>query len=231
MRYEFFVGPIDLRQRFPELVANSTYSFPLELIDYYVVYQGQRVRVFGYGERWHSASKEVNSFIDRERPEIISVNRVVQGKWQPTTETDGWISIMVEGNKIIGSYSGKIYMDQLDRKYSSNSSIDISPEYRGRGLCKEFAFFTYRGLVNLLHTDYILIRVNSTIGAGACRCYIRAAKDLGLNTFGSRSEEYEYPRRQVKDCSLDDLDFLIFTTSEEADEIMTASFNREEESV
>jgi hypothetical protein len=172
MRYEFFIGPVDLKQRFPELVANSTYLFPLELIDYYVVYQGQRVRVFGHDERWYSASKEVNSFIDRERPEIISVNRVVQGTWKPTTKTDGWISIMVEGNKIIGSYYGEIHMDQLGRKYNSNSSINISPEYRGRGLCKEFAFFTYQGLVNLLHTDYILIRVNSTIGAVVDKCLI-----------------------------------------------------------
>lgn len=169
MHYEFFVGPIDLKKRFPELVANSTYFFSLRLTDYYVVYQGQRVQVYNYGERWYSANKEVNVFIDRERPEIISVDRVVQGKWEPTTETNGWICIMVEGNKIIGSYSGGIYTDQLGRYYSSGSSINISPEYRGRGLCKRFSSSAYKRLINLLHVDYILIRVSSTIGAGACR--------------------------------------------------------------
>ncbi|SPN79373.1 Hypothetical protein BRZCDTV_303 [Brazilian cedratvirus IHUMI] len=228
MHYEFFVGPIDLRQRFPELVANSTYLFPLTFTDYYVMYQGRRTQVYNYGERWYSASKEVNAFMDNERPEIISVDRVVQGKWEPNTETNGWISIMVEENKIIGSYYGGIYVDQLGRNYSSNSSIDISPEYRGRGLCREFAFFTYQHLVDLFHMDYILVRVDSTIGAGACRCYVRAAKDLGLRTFGSLSEEHEYLYREVQDCNLGDLKFLIFTTLK-VDEVMTSAFDREEE--
>ncbi|SOB74366.1 hypothetical protein BQ9231_00483 [Cedratvirus lausannensis] len=234
MRYEFFVGPIDLEERYPELVSNSTYLYPEKITNYYIIYNGQRARVESYRGKWYSAdlNDEVNAFIKRERPKVFSVDYIVQGKWSPTVKmgTKGnWLSVMIDQNKIIGFYEGHVLEDELERKLSLQSYISISPEYQGKGLCREFATFTYERLLSVYKVDYIIITVASTLGSGACRCYVRAAKDLGLYTFGSRSQEHEYLYREVEDCNLGDLEFLVFSLLPGVDQVMTEFFDRETE--
>ncbi|SHO33205.1 Acyl-CoA N-acyltransferase [Cedratvirus A11] len=178
MRHEFFVGPVNLEERYPELVSNSTYFYPEKITNYYIIYNGQRARVESYRGKWYSAdlNEEVNAFIKRERPKLSSVDYIVQGKWSPTVEKGegSWLSIMVHDNKIIGSYEGRVLEDELGRGFSLDSYISISPEYQGKGLCREFATFTYERLLSVFQVDYIIITVASTLGAGACRCYVRA---------------------------------------------------------
>nr|WIL04645.1 acyl-CoA N-acetyltransferase [Cedratvirus duvanny] len=233
MHYEFFVGPIDLEERYPELVSNSTYLYPERMTTHYIIYNGQRARVESYRGKWYSAdlNDEINAFIKRERPKLFSEDYVVQGKWSPTVKRGegSWLSIMVHDNKIIGSYEGRVLEDELGRGFSLDSYITISPEYQGRGLCREFVAFTYERLLSVYKVDYIIITVSSKIGAGACRCYVRAAKDLGLYTYGSRSQEHEYLYREVEDCNLGDLEFLVFSLLPGVDQVMTEFFNRETE--
>lgn len=227
MRYYFYKGPVNLEERFPDLFNNSFYSHPVTETTYYILYPGaqgtRKVEVIRIEEKWESMimDREVDAYIQRNQPDVFSEQRILEESWIPTPEVEGidsWLSIMVEGGKIIGSYTGDVYMDKLGRRFSKDSFITISPEYHGRGLCREFATFTYERLLSVYRVDYIIIFVASTIGAGACRCYIRAAKDLGLYVFG-KGEEYAYA--EPEDCQLRDLESLIFSISPVLDEIMT----------
>jgi hypothetical protein len=235
MRYYFYKGPINLKSKFPDLVANSTFVYPVEEVTYYILYRGEKAQVIEYGGQgtlssWHSVDEDkgVDAFIQRERPKIFYTTTVSDHQWTPTIkvrEENEWLSIMVDKGKIIGSYDGNVRTDSLERKFSSESFINISPEYQGKGLCREFALFTYERLLSVYQVDYIALVVASMIGAGACRCYMRAAKDLGLYTYASttlgKGEAYVY--REVEDCDRQDLDFLIFSFLPSMDDVMAES--------
>ncbi|QIN54270.1 acyl-CoA N-acetyltransferase [Cedratvirus kamchatka] len=231
MRYYFYKGPINLKERYPELVTSSTFIYPVEEVTYYVLYQGKREGVVKYEGRWHSVNgnEDVDALIQRERPKVFYMTMVSDNMWKPTTKIKEkqWLSIMVDKGKIIGSYDGYVHTDSLGRRFSSESFISISPQYQGKGLCREFALFTYERLLSVCNVDYIALVVASTIGAGACRCYMRAAKDLGLYTFASttlgKAKTYLY--REVEDCSLQDLDFLVFSFLPAMDDVMTESID------
>ncbi|SPN79360.1 Hypothetical protein BRZCDTV_296 [Brazilian cedratvirus IHUMI] len=230
MRYEFFTGPFHLRDK--ELIARSEYIHPEQMTNYYIFREGRREEVSYYDGRWHSwrLDRDVDSFIEKENPKVFSVTSMVQAKWKPVTnleKNNSWLSIMVDNRKIVGFYQGYIAEDEKGRRVSYRSYISISPEYQGRGLCRELASFTYEKLLYTLRVDYIIITVSSKLSSGACRCYVKAAKDLTLNTFGSREEEYDYQYREVEDCNLGDLKFLIFTFSEDIDEIMVSFFGED----
>ncbi|SHO33206.1 Acyl-CoA N-acyltransferase [Cedratvirus A11] len=234
MRYYFYKGPVNLKKNFPDLVNNSFYSRPVTETFYYILYpspQGiTKVEVGDYGKGWQSAivDREVDSYIERTNPQAFLGEKVYEESWVPDHKTkgdDGWLSIMVQEGKIIGSYVGRVYTDDLGRKFSRKSFITISPEYEGRGLCREFATFTYERLLSVYKVDYIVILVASTIRAGACRCYVRAAKDLGLYVFGKSppsdtSGRQEYVYAEPEDCQLYDLESLIFTIHPVLDEVM-----------
>ncbi|SPN79375.1 Acyl-CoA N-acyltransferase [Brazilian cedratvirus IHUMI] len=223
MRYYFYKGPVNLEERFPDLVKNSFYRYPVTEIAYYVnLPGGDKVEVLDVGGGWQSLlmDKDTDSYIQRNRPEVFTEERIMEESWLPTSEVEGdgsWLSILVEGGKIIGSYAGHVYIDELGRRFSKGSFITISPEYQGRGLCREFATFTYERLLSVYQVDYIAIFVASTIGAGACRCYIRAAQDLGLYVFG-KGENYIIAKPE--DCQTRDLDSLIFSIFPILDEVM-----------
>lgn len=228
MRYYFYKGPVNLEERFPDLVNNSPYMYPVTETSYYILYPGsqglERAEVvLTNDDIWEPMmiDRKVDEYIQRNQPEVFTEENVLQQTWFPTSEVEGpdsWLSIMVEGGKIIGSYAGHVRSDELGRRFSKGSFITISPEYQGRGLCREFATFTYERLLSVYLVDYIIIFVASTIGAGACRCYIRAAKDLGLYVFG-KGEEYTHV--EPEDCQTYDLYSLIFSFSPVLDEVMT----------
>lgn len=224
MRYYFYKGPVNLDERFPELVRDSFYSYPVTETTFYINLPGlDRVDVIRRGEAWESmlANREIDLYIQENQPEVFSEQRTSEQNWIPTSEAEGlgsWLSILVEKGKIIGSYAGYVYTDRLGRRYSSNSYITISPEYQGRGLCREFATFTYERLLSVFEADYIVVFVASMIGAGACRCYVRAAQDLGLYVFGKGEQDYALV--EPEDCQSQDLDSLIFSISPILDEVM-----------
>ncbi|SPN79067.1 Acyl-CoA N-acetyltransferase [Cedratvirus Zaza IHUMI] len=229
MRYYFYKGPVNLKERFPDLVNNSFYTHLVTETSYYVNLPGVgKVDVFRMEETWKSTSvnREVDEYIQENQPQVFSEERVFEESWVPNfkAKDNGWLSIMVEKGKIIGSYAGRLYTDKLGRRYSAQSFITISPEYHGTGLCREFATFTYERLLSIYQVDYIAIFVSSTIGAGACRCYIRAAKDLDLYVFGAFDHPNTFLIREIEDCNKGNLEELIFTFLPTIDENMLDYF-------
>ncbi|QIN54269.1 putative acyl-CoA N-acyltransferase [Cedratvirus kamchatka] len=180
----------------------------------------------GLGWRPVSRDEEVHRYVQEHTLPILSKTTIIQNFWQPYNEPQGeddWISFLFDQNRIIGYYKGTVYLDALGRRFSTDSYISISPEYQGRGLCKGLAQFSYDKLVTLLQVDYIVITVASVIESGACRCYVRAAKDLGLRTFGSFANSYaDYKFIEIVDCNVIGLDHLIFSFTP-LDEIMVST--------
>lgn len=228
MHYEFFSGKFDLEEVYPGLFQRSIHAYTEEEVTNYIRYKGRDITVFpgSSGLRPLSVDKEVHRYIRESTPPVLSKTRVIKNFWQPYAEPqeeDDWICFLFDRNRIVGYYKGSVYLDELERRFSADSYISISPEYQGRGLCKGLAQFTYDKLVTLLQAEYIVITVASTLGAGACRCYVRAAKDLGLRTYGSVVNYYpDYKFVEIVDCNVPDLDHLIFSFAP-LDEIMVST--------
>jgi hypothetical protein len=233
MHYEFFVGPVNLEEVYPGIVERSAYFYTEEEDMYYILYKRREVQVVPFSVGWRTLDydQEIEEYIRRFQPDlrfrstlpVLSRKVKVERTWKPyhiLWQDHEWLSLLMEEERIIGFYRGESYEDDLERRYSTHSNIQVSPEFRGRGLCKNFAQFTYDKLLTELSISYISINVASTLPTGACRCYVRAAKDLGLYTFGAFAWEDEYLLREVEDCNLGDLDFLIFTFLPGVDETM-----------
>lgn len=233
MHYEFFVGPVNLEEIYPGVVERSSFSYTEEEEKYYIIHRGEEIQVEPLDIGWRSVDydPEVERYIGSFQPNLlyrstlpVMVRRVgVEHIWKPyhlLWEENEWLSLLIEGEKIIGFYRGETYNDDLGRKYSTHSYITISPQQRGRGLCEDFARFTYDKLFSLMEVEYISIIVASKIKTGACRCYMRAAKSLGLNTFAEFAYNGVYRLRKVEDCNQGGLSQLIFTFLPRVDEVM-----------
>lgn len=68
---------------------------------------------------------------------------------------------MVDKGEVVGFYVGSLDEDSLGRRYANDSFVSIRPDYRGRGLCRELARFTYGGLIKQAHVVYIVTKVDS----------------------------------------------------------------------
>ena len=95
MRYYFYKGPVNLKNKFPD----STFTYPLVVTNHYILYNGQDVEVMEYADHgWRAMDLDprVDSYIQRKRPEIISIYTISQGQRVPTTKvgSDAWLSIM-----------------------------------------------------------------------------------------------------------------------------------------
>nr|WIL03263.1 hypothetical protein Cbor_146 [Cedratvirus borely] len=226
MHYEFFTGRFDLEKVYPGLEDRSVYEYTEPKTLFYVIYRGREIPVLQREEGWYPVERngKVQRYLSQSKPEILSREKTVSYVWDVDVylERDNeWLSLLMHEDKVIGYYKGIFLVDKRGKRFSTNSFITISPEYQGRGLCKGLASFTYERLVNILSIDYIVITISSSIGAGACRCYIRAAKDLGLYTFGSFSYTSGYSLRDVNDCNLQGLDYLIFSVEPSVDRVVT----------
>lgn len=219
MRYEFFIGPLNLEEIYPGIVERSSFFYTEDYYVYYALRNGKEVRVLPHGTGWKILGRE--EYLDEHEP-VQSRKMLIEHVWEPPgiLNQGEWLSLLIEGDKIIGSYIGEVNKDSLGRRHSIHSSIKINPQYQGRGLCRGFAQFSYGKLLSEFAVDYICIAVVSTFEEGACRCYIRAAKNLGLYTFGSLGGEENYLYREIEDCNLGFLDDLIFTVAPELDEVM-----------
>lgn len=194
MRYEFFARPDDLERIYPGITERSKFVY-LEDVDVY--------------------------FTDSSGQPMVQ-KQTVESIWEPPApvwQINEWLSVIIDGDRVVGFYTGEIHKDSLGRRFSMRSNIEISPEKRGRGLCKEFAQFTYASILKL-SVSYICINIGSLLETGACRCYMRAAQSLGLNTFASQSRKTGYQLRPVEDCNLGGLDYLIFTPLARLDQTM-----------
>lgn len=240
MEYAFFTGPVNIEAIYPGIEKRSSLIYTRDKISFFVNYRGQEFKVVKNGMGgFYVASSPFLSYDDILLLEhrISNGSLPVQEKiktleylWSPEvnlTEENSWLSLILHQGQIVGYYFGFIQEDDLGRLYSSHSYISIRPDYQGRGLCKDFSKYTYGKIYEVFDVDYIYLSVAAERKAGACRCYIRAGKELGFRTYGS-FEEYgdivpDYKIRKVSDCNAGNLIYLIFTTKGEIDNIMIES--------
>nr|WIL05276.1 hypothetical protein pmam_237 [Pithovirus mammoth] len=245
MEFLFFEGPTNVRELFPELVENSYLNYPEIVRENFVILNGERILVDFYKHVGWSA-KEI-AYTDSRREEILSrtslspsnplslpvqVEEVEKERiWRPVEELleeDQWLALMVDDEVIVGFYFGEVFLDNLGRKYSTHSYLNIRPDYRGRGLCRPFAQFAYNNATRNLQVIYFCITVATSETAGVCRCYIRAALNLGYQTYGDFGEFYpEFEQIEVENCNSGKMKFLIFVTDGSPfDEEMEQSFSK-----
>ncbi len=126
----------------------------------------------------HLAIQEEQSYISRI-------------EWQPRitkeygSENGVWLSFLidVERNAVVGTYSGFVEVDGRGYRYSRGSFIELHPDYRGRGLCRDFARYSYSEAAVLYDISYFKIKVGAIEQVGACRCYTQAAMDIGFSVY------------------------------------------------
>ena len=205
MRYYFYLGNSEERE---ELINKHKVDCPPvyqeKATHTYVTFRGKEVEVVRSVGRWivlDSYDAALLRYLNYN-PTLRIVQSMEDREWEPVTYTDedSWSCFMVDQNNIVGFYTGSIEEDSLGRKYTSNSFVGIRPDYRGRGLCRELARFTYDNLIKQVGVGYIVTKVDSNIGAGASRSYMRAAKDLGLSTYGYCSDQGDEDENLLFGC-------------------------------
>ena len=106
-----------------------------------------------------------------------------------------WLNLMINNqtNEIIGKYDGYIDVDKDDITYNKHSHIKIIKEFRGKGLCKDFAKNTYDNVAKKLKVKYFRIFITAKNVIGACHCYTKAANELEykISVNGKTIESYD----------------------------------------
>lgn len=245
VEFLFFEGPTNIRELFPELVENSYLNYSEVVRENFVILNGERILVDFYKYVGWSA-KEID-YSDPRKEEIllraglpssdplflpVQAEEVEKRRvWRPVEELfeeDQWLALMVDGEAIVGFYFGEVFPDDLDRRYSTHSYLNIRPDYRGQGLCRPFAQFAYDKTTRNLQVSYFCITVATDETSGVCRCYVRAARNLDYQVYGDFGEIYpEFEQIEVEDCNSEKMKFLIFITNGSSfDEEMEQSFSR-----
>nr|WIL02885.1 hypothetical protein Cbor_150 [Cedratvirus borely] len=237
MEYYFYLGNSEQREKLISAHDEvGDYLYQEKTTRLYVTFRGKEVEVVRSLGRWlvlDAYDSALMRYLNCN-PTLTRIESIEDKQWDPIayTDKDTWSCFMVDDRTIVGYYMGSLDKDSLGRMYSRGSFAGIRPDYRGKGLCRELARFAYDSLTKIAGVDYIITEVDSNIGAGASRSYMRAAKDLGLLTYGycSEEEDDDYALREVEDCdrgknrfSLPSyLDHLIFS-SHELDDVMRKS--------
>nr|WIL03577.1 hypothetical protein Cplu_146 [Cedratvirus plubellavi] len=237
MEYYFYLGNSEEREKLISAHDEvGDYPYREKVTRLYITFREREVEVVRSLGRWlvlDAYDSALMRYLNCN-PTLRRVEAVEDKQWDPIayTDQDTWSCFMVDDRTIVGYYMGSLDKDSLGRMYSRGSFAGIRPDYRGKGLCRELARFAYDSLTKIAGVDYIITEVDSNIGAGASRSYMRAAKDLGLLTYGycSEEEDDDYALREVEDCdrgkskfSLPSyLDHLIFS-SHELDDVMRKS--------
>nr|WIL02739.1 hypothetical protein Cbor_147 [Cedratvirus borely] len=137
MHYKFFTGPLDLEKVYPGLFQRSIYFYNVQEEYNYIRYKGREIVVVKHDDLgWLcvSCNEEVQEYVQSFQPSTLpvftrKVNR--EDVWRPFFEPEeegDWLSLLFDQGKIIGFYKGSIYLDNLGRKFSSHSFINISPQ-------------------------------------------------------------------------------------------------------
>ncbi|SPN79069.1 Acyl-CoA N-acetyltransferase [Cedratvirus Zaza IHUMI] len=237
MEYYFYLGNSEEREKLISAHDETgDYPYQEKVTRLYTTFREREVEVVRSLGRWLVLDAYDSALLRylNCNPTLRRVEVVEDKQWDPVayTDQDTWSCFMVDNKTIVGYYMGSLDKDSLGRMYSRGSFAGIRPDYRGKGLCRELVRFAYDSLIKVAGVDYIITEVDSNIGAGASRAYMRAAKDLGLLTYGycSEEEDDDYALREVEDCdkgksrfSLPSyLDHLIFS-SHELDDVMRKS--------
>ncbi|AHH01711.1 hypothetical protein pv_144 [Pithovirus sibericum] len=239
----FLKGPVDIRQLYPEMVKASplVYSEPSEIN--FVIFRGNKIKVSYWEEiGWRTSeivytdpiSKEILFRTNLPETDVLFLPVLTEfvereKLWSPeeTIQNDEWMALMVTHNIIVGYYRGFIFCDEFGRDYSSFSFLNIRPDYRGRGLCRPFAQFAYGALTEKFRVNYICLTIATQHEIGVCKCYVRAAKNLGFRVYGDDDANFPNPKEiGVEECNSGKFVFLILVTQGDIlDQEMITSFS------
>jgi len=257
MNFEFvFFHDIDrLPSKYETLLENSDYEYSVTTEYKFILIEGRRIPVMGetgsyyidkddvaeylretnqksdkqsIRDRFNSITKDINN---KSIPVITQENATTE-IWKPKSPPLGqntWVSLMVDKslNKIIGTYKGAFYEDSKHRRYSGKQYLEISPQYRGKGLCTNFAKYTYDQLGNTQGENaplaaYLCLVIGASEKVAACRCYTAAALSLGFTVYST-----EGPLQSKENCTVYDSDTVWhmiivppFVNYEDDDEIL-----------
>lgn len=222
IQFAFFIGPFLLN---PEIVERSKYTRTTFKDKNYVIYEQNKIPIIGYRFPSYIPLDIANDILTRIQMPVsnnmhlpIYTEKVaVEDSWKPPSKldySDEWLSLMIDTDKqiIIGYYLGRVYEDNFNRLYSGNSYINIRPDYKGKGLCKYFAQYTYSMIAQVMKVSYICINIVVPENiSGVCRCYIQAGLNLGYVVYGSRRSEYgKYETLNINSCDMSEIKYLIF---------------------
>jgi hypothetical protein len=132
--------------------------------------------------------------IDKTLP-VEMCQRTIREFWTPAAKIrdspNEWLSLLLDVTDlnplIVGTYAGDL---RRSGGYQFNifSNIELLYNYRGRGLCKPFASFTYAKVRQAFGVDFFCIQVGAENQYAACRCYIQAAMDAGFIPYINRAQ-------------------------------------------
>nr|QBK87333.1 MAG: hypothetical protein LCMAC201_02430 [Marseillevirus LCMAC201] len=151
---------------------------------------------------------------------VINSKDYLYGHDDTSTEKDQYKAYMLIDGEIAAVSSGKYMVNTFDPPVTifgfMNESeikwVQTSNKFRGKGLCTPFVQFILSNLKNL-GADHVV--VDNVGGVAGCKCYVKAAKALGMGTVyvDSSSPDMEY--WQEVDCSTpENITHLFFGTSE-----------------
>jgi hypothetical protein len=194
------------------LLERTKEEHQVETVRYYTIYDGHKFRLSPEFGVLRPSNFSISKYIRNRRPEINRKELIqkltkminVEGTlpvesetlqitevWDPTISfTEGsmdWISIMIRntiaGPRVVGVYNGFAAFDRYGNTYNSGSTLELSYDYRGQGLCRPFAAFTYRKVREHYGVDYMCIQIAAENKYAACKCYVQAALDAGFIPF------------------------------------------------
>lgn len=125
--------------------------------------------------RWKDIHGE---YYKRVREWIRREEKFLPPKLAELRKSGDWFALLVEGHGDATSVIGYAKGNREGEKTAFLSLLEISPEWRGRGLCTKFVDYIFR---QLLADGYSKIELINVGGIPADRCYRRAAMDNQLH--------------------------------------------------
>nr|WIL04640.1 hypothetical protein Cduv_160 [Cedratvirus duvanny] len=183
--YCFFQGPIDLYQRFNFV----PYEYSVTKVSYFVNYKGRKINLSSslYVKSDNMLSYddilEIEEAIKQRELTIMKEEKSKFAHWSVPSFVDKehWLSLLFsEEGEILAYYKGRIE-ERTSGTYSTSSFISIRPDQRGKGLCTEFATFTFSNLGKVV--DKIELVNGATNSQAACACYTAAGLALGYEVY------------------------------------------------
>jgi hypothetical protein len=191
------------------LLENYKEIKEVEYIQPFIIYDNYPFRLRGKGDGRHINILDLNKYFKEVKPnttknqlkeeinnmidigilpiheEIITSTPEVFAPGEDFLAGASWISLMVQPEKlqIIGSYHGNIKCPGELRCYNRFSIIVLSSDFRGKGLCRPLATFTYQKLKEHFQVEFICLHVAAENKISACRCYAQAGMDAGFTPY------------------------------------------------
>lgn len=205
--------------------------------EYYVTYNNQiynvdynihtyKIEVTNNQEYSPDIVKYINDLLDQNQ---ISVYGSINLSSSDKNIQRIWKNIMIDTDTHteVAMYHGYIAQDSHQRLYSLYSYIMINKNYRGKGLCTNFAKDTYNQIHTQLQVKYFLIVIQSENIQKACSCYIQAGISLQYNVYIqiNENEFMKVSNKQIcEEIVNTNIVKIIFVVDGQLDDMMKSNF-------